>query len=347
MLAQLRHSPRLYQEQWRAAAMPRLERLVAESTADSAHLRLLLETLDWGTPRPDLAAALLRHRVVRRDSALLFRLYSLRDTAYRDVRRPAVDAMLALPTAPERLWLESPWWQTHPQLIRDRRVRSRREVLVRMRYLSDPFRFADLQAEAARLLLADSSLDAETVVDIALQAGGNARRCRPRAFPVREIAMAALDHPRAREDDRVAQALVYIRGEEEVRERAYRRLTGQSLPERSRVAQPRVDPVPLLMQAHAIAMTRLITLEGALDTVSAQLARWDSTGRHPAESRAWRALIAANPDPDSLGRILMRRTPEMNRLRSASPFLSLLTPQERDEMGVGCDLLPEAPAASR
>lgn len=332
LLAAIRRAGAVGPGDWRAAALPALERALRDPGARGEVLALLLETLGWGPPRPDLAEALVAHPGARGDTVLLLGAARLGGAGYERARRDAVERLVRLPRTPRAVWMDLPWWETHRHRVRDRRVAGDRAVLRRLRWGADPFRFPGLRAEADRLLLAHPEAEAEDVFEIAAEIAANLRRCRRYDYPSRAHALAALAHPAARADDRVAQALVYAYEVPEVRAAAYRRLTGQPLPPgRERRPAGWTDAAQLL-QAHSLAVTRMYRVEGWRDTVRAAMRALPE-----AEAAGWARLLDENPDDDAVARAVMRRGPEMDALRRRSAFLALLPPEERDDLGVPCE----------
>ncbi len=196
----------------------------------------------------------------------------------------------------------------------------------------DPWRLPGVMAGAHRHLLAHPGTDAETVQRIAGEIAANLRRCRPYPHPARELAFAALAHPAAR-GDQVAGALLHARGVPDVRDAAYRRVTGRPPPPGGHPLAPAATEDGLLRMAHQMASHQVLQRDWR-PVVDAALAR---LGDAP-EVAEWRRIFAEVRDDDKLANLLVAGDERMTRLRRRSPFLALLSAGERNDIGVACDL---------
>lgn len=342
LLAMLRDSPHLPEED-RASASARWLLRAAAGDARVDRYRLVEEVarLGYGAPRPEVAAALLRLPAVRRDPRILNELHRLDPAAYPGVRRAVVDAVLAFDRVPDEFWTQIHWWETHPALLHDRRLRDRVDLLAELRTLVDPVRSPRVREEIDRRLLANPRTPADVVLGIASDAAEELGRCHPRDYPARELALAALEHAASRSDARIADLLVRQHADPALREAAYRRAHGVAMPAalRDHVA-PAYRLEGRLRTAHMLASYRVYQVEHWADSVRAVLGRWEASGRHSLQTAGWRRFLAEFRDEDAVAAALVRPTPEMDSLRAASPFVALLRADEWDRLGVACELLP-------
>jgi hypothetical protein len=326
---------------WRAAV---LEALAAHrSEVELARLAALGELLLWGPANLAAADALLALPAARRDADLLTRLASrLYPTEYAAQRRRALELLLRLPSVPDSAFAVVEWWTARPELVRDPRVRRNQAALMRLHWLEGEG-YRALRTEAHRLLLSDPAADPGNVFDVAAAMVQNARRCTPDPYPFREHALLALAHPAARKDERIAQVFAFAEVDLEVRDRAVEVLTGRrptrrplTPAEEARRRRMREDMA--YFQAHTLVSTLILRDDSTVERARAVLRRRAAAPNPPREVREWTRLLEETRDTDSLLRVLVQRSERMNRLRRASPFLELLTPQERDEIlaGVGC-----------
>lgn len=333
LLTAIREAGGVSPHEWATAARPALDRATREPGATRKTLVLALEVLDEGRTSVEMALRVVDHPRARRDTALLLSAATIGGEPYAAARARAVDHLLEMRHPPRRLWLELPWWERQPERINDAAVRRDTAVLRKLAHDVDPWRFPAIRAGAHRHLLAHPDTDAETVHAVAWEIATNLRRCRPYPYPARALGLAALAHPASERDARIAQALLHAPGVEPVRDAAHRRLTNQPLP-------PGGLPLPfgytedgLLRMAHNVAAAE-VQRQDWRPIVAAALARM---GDGP-EAAEWRRIVSGVRDDDEMAALLYPGDERMTRLRRRSPFLALLPPDLRNDLGVACDL---------
>jgi hypothetical protein len=327
-------------EAWRDTFFHAVQRAGGPRKVSDEVLRRLVEVLPADGRHETLAREVAADPRVRASDSLLFALVKANPQQYPAVSRVAMDVLLSRAPLPDSLLIVLDWWTVRPELVNDRRVRGSAAVLQRLWWQRAPEGSA-LRATAARLLLRNGSTEPETVFEIAAAAAGNERRCRPGPLPGRELALLALEHPRARVDARIAQAVVYME-DARVHSRAVELLTGKPAPPTTpaqAAARRRMRAEAAHRTANTLAVGHLMRSEGAfVDSARAVLDRWANLRPPPPELAGWRRVLAETPNADSLAARLTSRDTLMARLHRRSPFDELLDPEEREVLaGVDCD----------
>lgn len=326
---------------WRDAVLDAVEaRGMGELTPEQVDdvVRLLVH----GAARPALAARLVDDPGVRRDPDLLLFLASrVYPEQYGEARAKATTRLLELPALPDSVFRLAPWWDVRPELIRDPRVRRSVRTLERVHHL-DEARYRTLRIEADRLLLTNPATPPELVADVASSIAYNARRCEPLPYPTREHGLLAIRHPAVERNRDIAIHFAYLHAWPELRAAAVLRLTGQPLRESARTpaeaqAQSVMRADAAYRQAHLLAGTHLLRDETRLETVKVTLRQWAAPPRPRPEAAEWLRIVEETPGVEALARKIVEPGERMTRLRRASPFLDLLTPQERNEILAGAD----------
>jgi hypothetical protein len=348
---------------WRAAMFEQGLVAARDPTTPREVLHDLVHLLRGRPGQEALLEALVRHPTVERDVELLSVLVREMGSRASAGRWASVSAMshaeqrlLRHPAVPDSVLRLIAWHLAIPgrtapddvmharRVLEHPRVRANPELLHPLTRL-DPWHHADVRTEAIRRLLTHPQTSQQVLLELAAEIARNTTSPNPYPYPTREHAALLLRQPRARSDTGLLEQFVFfLRGYPEIRAEArallepeLRRLERPMTPEEVTEHVRHIQDAQRMLGLHAYVAAKLAGGHESLETARRTLAEWRTRRPPPPTLQAWAEILDTTP-PDQLIDRLMERSERMDKLRALSPFVSLLTPEERAELFDGIPL---------